>query len=280
MTFKSDPCKRWSYISNFLNLLYTESGRMTYPFSTDHQDRCSSRKRWSHVSLSSISFAISVVSMAWSTEHRAFVVETCFKCGDSVIAAQHQFHTHFGVGRHGRVPNRKTILLWIRNFWQTSSALKRKSPGRPRSVQTPETITTVRHAVTTSPQRSAAKHALALGVSHRSVRRITHLDLKFHPYKIMMVQELQERDWHERQAACERMLANVPPGRLFCSDEAHFHLSGFVNMKNFRYWAEPNPRQHHERPLHSQWVTVWCAVADFGNKELHVATTAVHRSGR
>ena len=106
----------------------TGSCRMIYPFSTGHQVRCSSRKRSSHVSLSSISFAVSVVSMAWSTEHRAFVVETYFKCGDSVIAAQFQFCTH-SVGRHGRVPNRKTILLWISNFRQTSSALKRKSPG-------------------------------------------------------------------------------------------------------------------------------------------------------
>ena len=103
----------------------------------------------------------------------------------------------------------------------------------------------MRHAVTTSPQSSAAKHALALELPDRSVRGILHLDLKFHPYKIMMVQELQERDWLERQAACERMLANVPPGRLLCSDEAHFHLSGFENKQNFRYWAEENPRQHH-----------------------------------
>ena len=80
---------------------------MIYPFSTGHQARCISRQRFSHVSLSSINFPISVVSMAWSTEHRAFVVETYFKCGDSVIAAQRQFRTHFGVGRHGRVPNRK-----------------------------------------------------------------------------------------------------------------------------------------------------------------------------
>ena len=73
----------------------TVSGRMIYPFSTGHQACCSSRKRSSHVSLSSISFAISFVSMAWNTEHRAFVVETYFKCGDSVIAAQRQFCTHF-----------------------------------------------------------------------------------------------------------------------------------------------------------------------------------------
>ena len=72
-------------------------------------------------------------------------------------------------------------------------SIKGKSPGRPRSVQTPETVRRVRHAVTTS-QRSAAKHAFVLVVSDRSMRLILHLDLKFHPYKIMMVQELQERD--------------------------------------------------------------------------------------
>ena len=225
---------------------------MIYPFSTGRQARCSSRKLSSHVSLSSISFAISVVSIAWSTEHCAFVVEIYFKCGDSVIVAQRQFRTHFGVGQDGKVPNRKTILLWIRNFRLISSALKRKSPGRLRSVQTPETTTTVRHALTTSPQRSAVKHALALGVSDRTVRRILHLELKFHPCKMKMAQELQERDWQERQAAYERMLVNVPPGSLLCSDEAHFHFTDFVNKQNIRYWAEANPRQHHERPLQSQ----------------------------
>jgi hypothetical protein len=50
---------------------------------------------------------------------------------------------------------------------------------------------------------------------------------------------------------------------VLSSDEDHFHLSGCVNKQNFRYWEENNPRQLHERPLHSQRVTVWCAVADF-----------------
>ena len=59
---------------------------MIYPFSTGHQARCSSIQRSSHVLLSSISFAISVVSMVWSSEHCAFVVETYFKCREFVIA--------------------------------------------------------------------------------------------------------------------------------------------------------------------------------------------------
>jgi hypothetical protein len=51
---------------------------------------------------------------------------------------------------------------------------------------------------------------------------------------------------------------------VLSSDEDHFHLSGCVNKQNFRYWAENNPRQLHEWPLHSQHVTVWCDVANFG----------------
>ena len=28
-----------------------------------------------------------------------------------------------------------------------------------------------------------------------------------------------------------------------------------------RYWSGVNPRESHQRPLHSDWVTVWCAVS-------------------
>ena len=34
-----------------------------------------------------------------------------------------------------------------------------------------------------------------------------------------------------------------------------------MNKQNFRYWAENNPRDLHQRPLHSPRVTVWCAVS-------------------
>jgi len=51
---------------------------------------------------------------------------------------------------------------------------------------------------------------------------------------------------------------------LLMSDEAHFHLSGFVNKQNFRYWSATNPIELNERPLHSSKVTVWCAISSFG----------------
>jgi hypothetical protein len=50
---------------------------------------------------------------------------------------------------------------------------------------------------------------------------------------------------------------------IVMSDEAHFRLSGCVKQ-NFRYWLDANPWQLHERPLHSEHVTVWCCVGSFG----------------
>jgi hypothetical protein len=47
---------------------------------------------------------------------------------------------------------------------------------------------------------------------------------------------------------------------LFMSDEAYFHLNGYVNSQNFRYWSPLNLQQLHEEPLHSPKITVWCAI--------------------
>jgi hypothetical protein len=85
----------------------------------------------------------------------------------------------------------------------------------------------VRHAVTTSPRRSAIKHALALGISDQSVRRILHTDLKFQPYKMIVVQELRDRDWLNRQASCEAILENVPADAdVLSSYAAEFSVLG------------------------------------------------------
>jgi hypothetical protein len=48
---------------------------------------------------------------------------------------------------------------------------------------------------------------------------------------------------------------------MLMSDKAHFHLSGFVNKQNFRYWCDVNPMVLHEGPLHSYEVALWYAVS-------------------
>ena len=65
--------------------------------------------------------------------------------------------------------------------------------------------------------------------------------------------------------ACEVLLEVVPEDAIvFFCDEAHFHLCGSVNKQNMRCRADTNPRQLHERPLHSPKVTVWCAISSGG----------------
>ena len=45
------------------------------------------------------------------------------------------------------------------------------------------------------------------------------------------------------------------------SDEAWFHLSGYVSSQNSRVWASENPHEFVEKQLHSLKVGVWCAMS-------------------
>ena len=133
--------------------------------------------------------------------------------------------------------------------------------------RTPENVEAVRNAVEQSPRRSAVQHAQALTLSDTAVQGILHQDLNFHPYKLMLVQELNQQDFGRRTTFAETILQmseEDPELVILTSDEAHFHLNGSVNKQNFHYWSTINSRQVHEHPLHCDRVTVWAAVANFG----------------
>ena len=137
--------------------------------------------------------------------------------------------------------------------------MTRKPPGLLRSVRTPENVDPVRRAVLASPRRSARRQALALGMSRLSLYRILHHELKFHPCKIMIVQQLAEGDFAQRRDFCENMLAILTEDAnavVMMSDEAHFQLNGSVNKQN--------SRELNQRPLHSSKVTVYCGVSKVG----------------
>jgi len=77
---------------------------------------------------------------------------------------------------------------------------------------------------------------VSLGLSEVSVRRILHKGLHFYPYKIQDTHALHERDYVNRVNFCQTFLQLInqnqePVNNLLMSDEAYFHLSGFVNKK-------------------------------------------------
>ncbi len=47
---------------------------------------------------------------------------------------------------------------------------------------------------------------------------------------------------------------------FFYSDEAWFHLDGFINAQHYRIWSQENPYEYRESILHHQKIVVWCAM--------------------
>lgn len=126
---------------------------------------------------------------AWPVNVRIFVVSVYIE-SKSVVQTQRRFRREFNVQRHGRIPSRNTIVSWF-NMFNARGTLQPSFHGSGRYVRTPENIQRVRLAVQRSPSRSAVRHAAALRISDRTVRRILHKDLKFHPYKIQVAQQLK-----------------------------------------------------------------------------------------
>jgi methylphosphotriester-DNA--protein-cysteine methyltransferase len=92
----------------------------------------------------------------------------------------------------------------------------------------PENVEAVRASIQQSPKRSPRKHATALGISSRSLRRILHADLKLHPYKMMLAQELSKRDHANRRAISAEILEQVSP--------CEFFLWGYLKEKAFKHF--------------------------------------------
>lgn len=148
---------------------------------------------------------------------------------------------------------------------QTGSTSKKRG-GSDKTVRTPENIERLRQAMLRSPRQSAIRHATRLGISDRSIRRILHKDLGYHPYKIQLVQSLNPGDYPQRIGFCEIMLARLEENdnqinNLSKSDEAHFHLSGFVNKQNFRYCMGGGKSSFTSRNTSScsENDSIWCA---------------------
>lgn len=101
---------------------------------------------------------------------------------------------------------------------------------------------------------------LSYGTCHNATKKL-HL----HPYKVSVVQELLPADFGKRREFCTWFNNNLADDNLldntFFSDEAWFHLSGYVNSQNYRHWSSVNPHVYVETNMHPIKVGVWCAMS-------------------
>lgn len=87
----------------------------------------------------------------------------------------------------------------------------------------------MRQAVRKRGRKAAMHYSKELGLNDRTARRILKHDLRFHSYKIQVVQALNAQDHNTRLRFCQHMLTLINENEyrvhnLWMSDEAHFHL--------------------------------------------------------
>ena len=96
-------------------------------------------------------------------------------------------------------------------------------------------------------------------MTRSSLRNILGEDLKYHPYKIQITQELQDyQKWSDFANRFLQLAENEDfINNLFMTDEIHLHPDGYVNKQTARFWAFENFKVIHQRPVHAANVRVY-----------------------
>ncbi|GBL85126.1 hypothetical protein AVEN_221339-1 [Araneus ventricosus] len=107
------------------------------------------------------------------------------------------------------------------------------------------------------------------GLKRSSMQKILRNSLRMFPYKIQSQQAIPIKAVQQRFDFANEILTMIDNeefdvGCIWFTDEAHFHLNGFVNKQNWRFWGTENPHLCEEKPLHLPKVTAWVAVCSRG----------------
>lgn len=202
----------------------------------------------------------------YTTEERIQIVQIYYENARSVTNTIRRLRVVF---HQNHVPSDTAIRNLMAKFELTGSVLDVKTPLRHRNVRSVENIARVNESVTESPKTSIRRRSQQLAISRSSLQRILAKDLRLHAYKIQLTQELKPRDHHHRRIFANWILEQTElddefGNRIIFSDEAHFHLGGYVNKQNCRIWGRENPREIIEKPMHPLRVTVWCGFSANG----------------
>ena len=201
-----------------------------------------------------------------TTDQRVFVV-TNFIRTQSVTEVQNAFRVTFP---DRNPPLRNTILKNVRKYQNTGTSLNRNkgNSGRRRSARSEENIAAVRELLEQDPHVSSRRNPIA--VSQPTFNRITRLDLRWHPYRMHVRQELLQNDWLRRLRFSEwfnqRCQNENFLDRFFIGDEAAFEMNGQVNTHNVREYAPRGnpPAFNFDRSRERAKLTVWAGVCGNG----------------
>ncbi|GFU77967.1 uncharacterized protein TNCV_521671 [Trichonephila clavipes] len=123
-------------------------------------------------------------------------------------------------------------------------------------------LATVSGIIQQNPMSSVRRTASEAGLKRSSTQKILRKSLHLFPFKIKTHHAVPVRAVQQRDDFANQMLTMIDSegfdvGCIWFTDEAHFHLNGFVNKQNWRFWGSENPYWCEVKPLYSLRVTVW-----------------------
>lgn len=196
----------------------------------------------------------------YTLQQRIEIVKIHYKNGENFAVTVRKTKALFG---RREAPSRPAIVKLVEKFELLGQVSDVKNRNRVRRSRTTENIAAVARSVEENPGLSIPRRSLELDIPQTTLHRILHKDLSLKAFKVQLTQELKPVDHHKRRIFADwvlQMHQNDPDfhRKIIFSDEAHFHLGGYVNKQNCRIWGSENPRMIVEKPLHPQRVTVWC----------------------
>jgi len=167
-------------------------------------------------------------------------------------------------------PTRHTYENLVKKFETSGSVYddKESMKTKERTVRTPEIIDSAKGILDEDSTRSNRSIARDLDISQASVSRIKRTDLGLFPYKIQSFQNLESRDKEKRLEFANEMCEfidrkKIDPRKILFTDEANFHLDGYVNRQNYRVWGTEKPSSR-TKPLHPKRIAVWAGISSQG----------------
>ena len=178
-----------------------------------------------------------LIGVQFSPAERGFVVESYLQNKKKTLIKQ-EFEAKFGHSISRR------HIYCIYDKFKTSHTchnLNKGRSGRKKTARSPANIAAVQNllqnevAFRPDDVRSSSRRNPIVGLSQSGFNRITRIDLKLQPYRLLRQQKLKVEQCRQRKAMCN-FLKNQPVmyyNNLCVSDEAWFTVGGHIfNRKN------------------------------------------------
>lgn len=184
--------------------------------------------------------------------------------------------------------SRSFVFRTIKRFEETSGIADRQRSGRPRTSRSVRVVKAVQARIRRNPLRKQKIMSLEMGVTQRTMSRITREDLGLGAYRRSIGHLLNETLRENRVIKCKRLLKKYGKNKhrkILFSDEKIFTVEEKFNKKNDKVYAKSSREANQavkrvQRGHHPASVMVWWGVSYDGVTEAFFCEKGVKTSAK